>query len=128
MAAVYAEFGFEVSDKFFSVINEGIELMQQIGEIHTKKTKRGTVIVDYETPCSDVVSIEEKSEELCDKLEPFSKSIQTFFQKEADKIYKSICFVKTSSGENPVITINKRLLNLAYMLQTEINFDLFDLD
>ena len=125
MATVYAEFGFEVSDKFLSVINEGIELMQQIGEVHTMKTRRGTVIINYETSCSDVDYLEEKSEELCNKLEPFSKNIQTFFQKEADKIYKSICFVKTSFEENPVIKIDKRLLSLAYMLQTEIDFDLF---
>ncbi len=47
MATVYAKFGFEVSDKFPSVINEGIELMQQIGDINIAKTKIDTVTVNY---------------------------------------------------------------------------------
>ncbi len=126
MATVYAKFGFEVSDKFPSVINEGIELMQQIGEIHIVKTKCGTVTMEYQTPSSEVVYLEEKSGELCDKLEPFAKDFQAFFQKESDKIiYKCICFVRTTYEEEPVIKIDKRLLKLAYMLQTEIDFDGF---
>ena len=86
----------------------------------------GTVSIDYQTPSSDVVYLKEKSEELCDKLEPFAKDFQAFFQKESDKIiYKCICFVRTTYEEKPVIKIGKRLLKLAYMLQTEIDFDGF---
>lgn len=126
MAEVYAEFGFEISNKFPSVIHEGVALMQRLGKAHVMKTKIDTVIIDFKTSCSNVACIEEKSKELCEKLEPFTKDFQAFFQKESDKIYANICFVRGESFEDiPVIKIDKRLLNLAHALQAEIDFDFF---
>ncbi len=127
MVGVFAEFGIEIPKESRSVIKECVDLMLQLGgELYITETRCGTVSIDYQTPSSEVVYLKEKSEELCDKLEPFAKDFQAFFQKESDKIiYKCIFFVRTTFEENPVIKIDKRLLNLAYMLQTEIHFDLF---
>ncbi len=129
MVGVFAEFGIEIPKESRSVIKECVDLMLQLGgDIRIiEKRMVDTVSVIYKTRCSNVDYLEEKSEELCDKLEPFAKDFQAFFQKESDKIiYKCIFFVRTTFKENPVIKINKRLLKLAYMLQTEIHFDLFE--
>ena len=125
MAEVFANFAIEIDEEFLSVINECIELMQRLGDARITKTRVGTVVVSFDTPCSNIEDLEEKSKELCDTLEPFAKDFQAFFQKEADKMYKCIFFVKTSDGDNPIMKIDKRLLSLAYMLQAEIHFDGF---
>lgn len=126
MAEVYAEFGFQISNKFPSVINEGLALMRRLGEIRVIETRFGAVKMEFEISCSNVAHIKEKSEELCEKLKPFVKDFQPFLQKESDKIYAYICFVRGESFEDiPVIQIDKRLLNLAHALQAEIHFDFF---
>ncbi len=125
MAGVFVKFAIETSTEFLSVINESVELMQRLGDVNITKTRIDTVAVSFGTPCSDVEDLEEKSKELCDKLEPFAKDFQAFFQKESDKMYKCIFFVKTSDGDDPVMKIDKRLLKLAYMLEAEIHFDGF---
>ena len=70
----------------------------------------------FETPY-----IEDVSNILCDTLEPIANDLSAFIQENHCKIW--IYFVISLGDEGVGITINKRLLKLATVLQSPIHFD-----
>jgi len=124
MAKVYAEFGVEIFDK--SIVDDCFKTMHILGDVTKSETKRKSVIIDYCTPVENIVDIEILSDSLCNVIEPHAKVIKSLLDKTTDKLYASICFVKTSDGINDIaLKINMRLLSLANTLNVEIHFDGF---
>jgi len=124
MAKVYAEFGIEIFDN--SIVDDCFKTMQILGEVMKFETKRKTVIIDYCTSEENIVDIENLSDSLCDVIEPHVKIIKSLLDKSSDKLYASICFVKTNDDVNDIaLKINMRLINLANVLNIEIHFDGF---
>jgi len=124
MAKIYAEFGIEIFDN--SIVDDCFKTMHILGEVTKTETKRKTVIIDYCTKVENIVDLENLSDPLCNVIEPHEKVIKSFLDKGSDKLYASICFVKTSDDMNDIaLKINKRLIRLTNTLNIEIEFDGF---
>ncbi|MGN0739548.1 MAG: hypothetical protein ACI4LX_05195 [Treponema sp.] len=124
MAKVYAEFGIEIFDN--SIVDDCFKIMHILGEVKKSETKRKSVVIDYCTSVENIVELENLSDSLCDVIEPHIKVIKSLLDKNSDKLYTSICFVKTSDDINDIaLKINMRLISLANTLNIEIHFDGF---
>ena len=122
MTAIYGEFGIEIYDK--SLVKQTRDLMSLLGDVYIKNTIRNTVIFDYNTDKITTPNVNEVSDILCEKLEPFSEQFAHFYAQHKDKCYMGICFVVDLSEKDGIsITINQRLLKLAMKLGVEIEFD-----
>lgn len=122
MTEIYGEFSIELYNK--NLEKQVNEIMQLLGKINVKYSKRDTVIFNYNTSKIATPYINEVSDILCEKLEPFVDTFANFYQENKDKCYMDICFVISDLGEEGVsININQRLLKLAVGLNVEIQFD-----
>jgi hypothetical protein len=119
----YADFGMEIYD--ITLKQEAMEIMQQIGKLDVKNTKRGTILISLQELNTYKSSFENVSHNICDKLEPFARILSDFYLNNKKKIYMDICFVLTSEIDNCKIKLDKRLLQLANSLQVKIQFDGF---
>ena len=118
---IYGEFGIEIYDK--SLVKRVSELMSLLGDVDIKNTRRNTVIFNYNTEKIATPCVDEISNILCEKLEPFVEKFADFYSQNKDKCYMGICFV-IYFGENGIsIIVNQRLLKLAMKLGVEIEFD-----
>lgn len=122
MTKIYGEFGIEIYDK--CLVKQSSEIMSLLGKIDIKNTRKNTVIFDYNTEIITTPFIEEVSDILCEKLEPFVEKFANFYSQNKDKCYMEICFVISDLGEEGIsIEINHRLLKLATTLGVKICFD-----
>lgn len=122
MTEIFCDFGIELYDENFE--NQINEIMQLLGKVDIKHTKRNSLIFSYNTFTIATPNVDEVSDILCEKLEPFADEFANFYAKNKDKCYMGICFVVSDLGEEGIaIIINQRLLNLAVKLGVEIQFD-----
>ena len=122
MTEIYGEFGIELYDK--KLEEQVKKLMQLLGEAKIRHTRRDSVVFDYQTPKMTTPYINEVSDVLCEKIEPFVPVFVNFYQNHKDKCDMNIYFVIYELGEEGVsIIINHQLLNLAMALGVEIQFD-----
>ena len=71
----YADFGMEICD--ITLKQEAMEIMQQIGKLDVKNTKRGTILISLQE--LNKSSFENVSHNICDKLEPFARILSDFY-------------------------------------------------
>jgi len=123
MAKVYAEFGIEVFDN--SIKNNCIKVMEKLGSININETKQKTILINFTTSTKSVIELETLSDLLCSIIEPQSNEIKEMLIQYHNKLYSDICFVKISDENDIEIKLNKRIIELAYLLNIEISFDGF---
>ena len=128
MTKVYAELNiantsrnlYQECSEFISLINWKYEIILVGDKKRNGKTSDMSVLSfvsqHFETPY-----IEDVSNILCDTLEPIAHELSAFIQENHCKIW--IYFVISLGDEGVGITINKRLLKLATILQSPIHFD-----
>ena len=122
MTEIYCEFGIELYDK--KLEKQVDKIMQLLGEVKLRHTRRDSVVFYYKTPKITTPYINEVSDFLCEKLEPFVPIFADFYQNYKEKCDMNLYFVIYELGEEGVsIIINHRLLNLAMALGVEIQFD-----
>ena len=122
MTEIYGNFGIELNDKSFE--KQVADIIQSLGEIGVKHTRRDTIVFNYNTPTFTTPYITEVSDALCEKIEPFVDVFADFYQKHKEKCYMNLCFVVSELGEEGIsIIINHRLLRLAFELGVDIHFD-----
>lgn len=128
MTKIYAEIGISSNDNKLNIKCD--RFIKTIGwrynSIFVGDKKRNGLISEtselriksqhFETPY-----IEDVSNILCDTLEPIANDLSAFIQENHCKIW--IYFVISLGDEGVGITINKRLLKLATILQSPIHFD-----
>lgn len=73
----YADFGMEIYD--ITLKQEAMEIMQQIGKLDVKNTKRGTILISLQELNTYKSSLENVSHNICDKLEPFARILSDFY-------------------------------------------------
>ena len=119
---IYGEFSIDIYDK--SIEYQAKKTISLLNDVNIRNTKKGSVLCKYETPTITTTNVDEVSDILCEKLEPFADEFANFYAKNKDKCYMGICFVVYMSEEDGIsIIINQRLLNLAVKLGVEIQFD-----
>lgn len=123
MNNLYVEFGIELFDK--TLTQSVISIMKNLGDLKISDTKRNSTIIDYCIHSKTDYDLENISNELCEKFEPYKETIKKYLSTNSSKLYSDICFVKISDNSDVSIKINKRLIRLAYELNVEINFDGF---
>ena len=119
---IYGEFSIDVYDK--SIEHQTKKIISLLGDVNIRNTKKGSILCEYETPTIATPNVDEVSDILCEKLEPFVNEFAHFYAQNKDKCYMTICFVVYLSEEEGIsIIINQRLLKLATALGVEIQFD-----
>ena len=122
MTEIYCNFGIELYDR--KIEGQVHAIMQILGEVDVRHTRRDTVIFNYNTPLIATPYVNEVSDILCDKLEPFASIFGDFYQGNKEKCYMGLCFVISELGDEGIsIFINQRLIKLAMELGVEIQFD-----
>ena len=119
---IYGEISIDVYDK--NLEYQANKLINLLGNTMVLNTQRNSVIFYYATPKITTPNVDEVSDILCEKLEPFADKFANFYAQNKDKCYMHIYFVTSDLGEEGIaIIINQRLLNLAVKLGVEIQFD-----
>ena len=128
MTKIYAELNiantsrnlYQECSKFITLINWKHKIIL-IGD----KKRNGKIsdmsVLSFVSQRFETPYIEDVSNILCDTLEPIANDLSAFIQENHCKIW--IYFVISLGDEGVGITINKRLLKLATILQSPIHFD-----
>lgn len=121
MTKIYGVLGFETKEE--RIVERFKSAIGLFKNCETKKTRRNTYIVDWETQTYKTFDIEEVTKEMCREIKPYAKDIGHIYSEESDNCYMDICLVIYKDEEGVSIILNREFLDLVNVLGVSIQFD-----